>query len=189
MEHILLRPDSYNVAKADKKRKLPKDRIPDAPPETFMPSCLDGDCETCGPLDSYSFRVSVILPGWTKRFANKDFRTYMEKIIREELPAHVLARICWIGHVKGVVPDSENDMLQLQEKYRLFLEQLQLKCANDPLSKDEIITYRKTLGEFVPCLNSIHTIYHSGRLHDCDNDETETEGNKIILGRTNIGNL
>ena len=116
IEHILLRPDTYNVVNADKKSKTSKDQVPDAPPETFMPSCLDGDCESCGPLDPYSFRVSIILPGWTNRFSNKDFRTYMEKIIREEIPAHVLARICWIGHVKGVKPDDENDMLQMQLK-------------------------------------------------------------------------
>ncbi len=188
IEHILLRPDTYNAANADTKRKS-KGRVPDAPPETFMPSCLDGDCESCGPIDPYSFRVSIILPGWTNRFSNKDFRNYMEKIIREEIPAHVLGRICWIGHVKGGVPDDENDMLQMQLKYRLFLEQLQIKCANHPLSEAEITTYRDILSEFIPCLNSIHTIYDSGSLHDCDNDDTEIEGNKIILGRTNIGNL
>lgn len=189
VEHLLLRPDTYNAASADKKRKTQKNQIPDAPPETFMPSCLDGDCESCGPTDPYSFRVSVILPGWTTRFSNKDFRNYAEKIIREEIPAHVLARICWIGHVKGVKPDAENDMLQMQLKYKLFLEQLQIKCANAPLSKAEITMYRDALSDFIPTLNGMHTIYDSGNLHDCDNDVTETKDNKIILGRTNIGNL
>ncbi|MEW4922922.1 hypothetical protein [Algibacter sp. 2305UL17-15] len=189
IEHLLLRPDTYNAASADKKRKTPKNQLPDAPPETFMPSCLDGDCKSCGPLDPYSFRVSVILPGWPNRFSNKDFRNYMEKIIREEIPAHVLARICWIGHVKGVKPDDENDMLQMQLKYRMFLEQLHIKCVNHPLSEAEITSYRTVLSDFIPSFNSIHTIYDSGNLHDCDNDDTETKGNKIILGRTNIGNL
>ncbi|MFD1614236.1 hypothetical protein [Gelatiniphilus marinus] len=189
IEHLLLRPDTYNAANADKKPKTPKSQIPDAPAQTFMPSCLDGDCESCGPTDPYSFRVSVILPGWTTRFSNKDFRNYTEKIIREEIPAHVLARICWIGHVKGVKPDAENDMLQMQLKYKLFLEQLQIKCANHPLREAEITTYRNVLSDFIQTFNNIHTIYHSGNLHDCDNDATETKGNKIILGRTNIGNL
>ena len=189
VEHILLRPDTDNASQAAREKRTLKERTPDAPPEIFMPSCIDGDCESCGPIDPYSFRVSVILPGWTGRFANTDFRAYMEKIIREELPAHVLARICWIGHVIGVVPDEENDMLKIQEKYRLFLEQLQVGCEKDPLSKEELNTYRDTLKEFSTCLNGIHTIYHSGRLHDCEDDETENQRNKIILGRTNIGNL
>ena len=189
VEHILLRPDTFNLADVDKNSTTLENSIPDAPGEIFMPSCLDADCETCGPWDPYSFRVSVILPGWTERFSNKDFRTFMEKIIREEIPAHVLARICWIGHVKGAVPDEENDMLQMQLKYRLFLEQLQMSCGKQPINSEEIKTYREALSAFIPCLNKIHTIYDSGNLHDCDNDATETKGNKIILGRTNIGNL
>ena len=189
IEHILLRPDTHNTTEEAAETAPSKERIPDAEPGTFMPSCIDGDCETCGPLDPYSFRVSVILPGWAGRFANTDFRTYMEKIIREELPAHVLARICWIGHIIGAEPENENDMLNIQEKYPLFLEQLQQKCENDAFTTAELKTYRDTLKAFIPCLNGIHTIYHSGRLHDCNNDKTETRGNKIILGRTNIGNL
>ncbi len=189
VEHILLRPDTHNAASEEGENLPSKNSIPDAPAETFMPSCLDGDCETCGPLDPYSFRVSIILPGWSLRFFNTDFRNYMERIIREELPAHILAKICWVGHVRGVVPDSENDMLKIQEKYRLFLEQLQLKCGDGIPNSDEIATYRNTLAALIPCLNGIHSIYRSGKLHDCDNDDTETKGNKIILGRTNMGNL
>ena len=49
---------------------------------------------------------------------------------------------------------------------------------NHPLSAAEITTYRDVLSDFIPCLNSIHTIYDSGNLHDCDNDDTELEGNK-----------
>ena len=189
VEHILVRPDTFNVSDAGEVNSSTNENFPDAPSEIFMPSCMDADCDTCGPLDPYSFRISVILPGWTERFSNKDFRIYMEKIIREEIPAHVLARICWIGHIKGAVPDEENNMLQMQLKYRLFLEQLQKSCDHGAFNSEEIKSYREALAEFIPCLNKIHTIYGSGNLHDCDNDATETKGNKIILGRTNIGNL
>ncbi len=189
IEHILLRPDTYHSTKTNQRKKTTTSPPPDAPTEVFMPACMDGDCTSCGPLDPYSYRVSVVMPGWTSRFANVDFRAYMEKIIREEIPAHILAKICWIGHIKGLVPDEENDMLNLQEKYKDFLEKLQHKCENHPLNNTQIQEYRDTLEEFKDCLNGVNTIYHTGRLHDCDNDETETEGNKIILGRTNIGNL
>ena len=187
IEHILLRPDVYNSITVEKNDKENPDVIPDARPEDFMTSCLDADCNTCGPLDPYSFRVTVILPGWMQRFGNIDFRKYMERMIRTELPAHVLARICWIGHVKGIVPDEENHMLQLQTKYRSFLEQLRAFCENPPTETAQIEDYRNTLNEFTECLNGVHTIYPPGRLHDCNNDSTEAEGNKIILGRTNIG--
>ena len=188
IEHILLRPDIYESANTDK-NKSPGDMVPDAEPETFMPICIDDECKTCDNPDPYSFRVTVVLPGWTARFANKDFRVYMERLIREEIPAHVLARICWIGHVKGVVKDEDNDMLQIREKYRGFLEQLKIKCHSTPLIKDEIIPYRDRLKDLIRSLERVHTIYPAGKLHDCDDDNAETKGNKIVLGRTNIGNL
>ncbi len=187
IEHILLRPDLYNSETVEKLSKEHPEVVPDASPEDFMTACLDADCVSCGPLDPYSFRITVILPGWMQRFGNLDFRKYMERIIRTELPAHVLARICWIGHVKGIVPDEENHMLQIQTRYKAFLEQLKGFCENPPTTTAEIETYRDTRNEFTACLNNIHTIYPPGRLHDCNNDSTEAEGNKIILGRTNIG--
>ena len=187
VEHILLRPDTLNMANADVAEPTEEQLIPDAAPEDFMPVCIDPDCNDCGPDDPYSFRVSVVLPGWTKRFSNIDFRRYMEKIIREELPAHILARICWVGHVKGVVPDKDNDMLCMQTTYKDLLEKL--PCNYEGMSQLEIQEYRDSLRAFIDCLNNLNTIYQEGRLHDCNNDETETEGNKIILGRTNIGNL
>src|SRR5690606_36293723 len=124
VEHILLRPDTLNMVNADVVYPPEELLIPDAAPEDFMPVCIDPDCNDCGPDDPYSFRVSVVLPGWTKRFSNIDFRRHMEKIIREELPAHILARTCWVGHVKGVVPDKDNDMLCMQTTYKDLLEKL-----------------------------------------------------------------
>ncbi|MFD2565661.1 hypothetical protein [Aquimarina rubra] len=185
IEHILLRPDTNNLNQFDAEN--PDELLPDASPQDFMPTCLDSECKSCSPVDPYSFRVSIILPGWTERFGNKDFRRFAEQLIREELPAHVLARICWVGYPIGLVPDEENDMFNLQEKYKSFLEQLHCDTIID--SKSAIENYRTTVNELVKCMNDAHTIYHTGRLHDCDNDDTEETGNKIILGRTNIGNL
>lgn len=185
IEHILLRPDTNNLNQFDVEN--PDELLPDAGSQDFMPTCLDSECKSCSPVDPYSFRVSIILPGWTERFGNKDFRRFAEQLIREELPAHVLAKICWVGHPIGLVPDEENDMLNLQEKYKRFLEQLH--CDTNINSKEDIENYRTTVNELVRCMNDAHTIYHTGKLHDCDNDDTEETGNKIILGRTNIGNL
>jgi len=45
----------------------------------------------------YSFRVTVLLPGWSKLGLNKFFRSYVENVIREELPAHLSIKTCWIS--------------------------------------------------------------------------------------------
>ncbi len=163
VEHILLRPD---VTKES------------APLNQFMPVC-EGDCEGCNPVDPYSFRVTVILPGWAYRFADSDFRNFLENLIRKELPAHVLARICWVGHRKNQLPDNENDMLQFEKAYREFL----IAKTNLEQAQNE-----QKLIRLIDKMNRLNSIYPSGRLIDCDDEDEELKG-RIILGRTNIGNL
>lgn len=163
VEHILLRPDvTQNSISLDQ----------------FMPICTD-NCENCVPIDPYSFRVTIVLPGYTYRFSNPDFRDFLEELIRKELPAHVLARICWVGHRLGQVPDDENDLAQFEEIYKDFL----LSKTDSSQVQDEMKL--KALNKILSELNSI---YPSGKLIDCDDEDEELEG-KIILGRTNLGNL
>lgn len=163
IEHILLRPDATAET---------------VPLDHFMPVC-EGDCDGCHPVDPYSFRVTVVLPGWTYRFANADFRDFLEELIRKELPAHVLARICWVGYRKGQVPDEENDMLRFEKAYREFL----LAKTNLEQEQDE-----EKLKELIKILNELNSVYPTGRLIDCDDEDENLEG-RIILGRTNIGNI
>ncbi|HAQ20928.1 MAG TPA: hypothetical protein DCR40_17100 [Prolixibacteraceae bacterium] len=160
VEHILLRPDEskdYSVTT-----------------DSFLPICC---CDDCEPLDPYSFRVSVILPGWTERFSNIDFRNFMEDLIRKELPAHVLARICWIGYPAGKLPDDKNEMVQFERAYHLFLD-----------SMNKTGQSMQTLIDLNTILSKLHSIYPTGVLYDCE-DETENLKGKIILGRTNLGNI
>jgi hypothetical protein len=160
IEHLLLRPDEakdYAIG-----------------PDLFLPVC---DCDDCEPLDPYSFRVSVVLPGWTERFSNMDFRRFMEDLIRRELPAHVLARICWIGYPSGKVDNDKNEMVQLERAWKAFLDTISDKTQN-----------RQIIIDLNNILSRLHSIYPSGFLFDCD-DETENLKDKIILGRTNLGNI
>ncbi|WP_297099565.1 hypothetical protein [uncultured Draconibacterium sp.] len=163
VEHILLRPD----VTAEEGLK-----------DEFMSVCTD-NCESCEPIDPYSYRVTVILPGWTYRFGNMDFRNFMEDLIRRELPAHVLARVCWIGEPKGWVDDDKNDMVQFENAYKDFL------LSKTKSGQKQVKTKLKKLIESLEQLNSI---YPAGRLIDCDDEEDSLEG-RMILGRTNIGNL
>ena len=146
--------------------------------DQFMPVCTDG-CESCEPVDPYSYRVTVVLPGWTYRFRNMDFRNFMEELIRRELPAHVLARICWIGERAGTVEDSDNDMIRFEQDYKEFLlrKTKSGQAQNAPVLKKLINT-----------LTYLNSIYPTGRLIDCEDEEDSLKG-RIVLGRTNIGNL
>ena len=162
VEHILLRPEIS---------------ASDTPLDEFMPICTD-NCTSCQPVDPYSYRISVVLPGWTYRFANPDFRNFMEELIRKEIPAHILARICWVGYRKNDVPDPENEMLQFEKAWKDFL-----------LAKTSSVPdLNLKLKNLIRILSELNSIYPTGRLIDCD-DETDSLKGRIILGRTFIGNL
>ena len=161
IEHILLRP---NVLK-------------NSLTNHFFNICT-ANCDGCESIDPYSFRVSIVLPGWTERYSNVDFRKYLENLIQQELPAHILAKICWIGYPASYdTKGDENEMIELEEAYKDWL----LKKTS--MGQDQPITKMKRLKKIV---NTLHTIYTQGRLHNCNNEE---EQQNIILGRTNLGKL
>jgi hypothetical protein len=103
----------------------------------------------------------------------------MEELIRKEIPAHILARICWIGYRKNDVEDTENEMLIFEKAYRQFL------LTKTYLGQAQNETKLK---DFIKILTELNSIYQEGKLIDCDDDEDALEG-RIILGRTNIGNI
>ncbi len=167
VEHILLRPDITRT---------------NVPHNQFMPVCTDG-CSDCEPVDPYSFRVTVVLPGWTYRFSDPDFRTFMEELIRYEMPAHVLARVCWIGDRKvHRENDDENELTEMElfeNAYKEFL------FARTNTGQGQNITKQKNL---IKILSNLNSVYPAGTLIDCE-DEEDRSDNKIVLGNTHIGNL
>lgn len=48
------------------------------------------------PADWFTLRVSVVLSGWSARFANPEFRDAAEEILAGTLPAHVLPTFLWL---------------------------------------------------------------------------------------------
>lgn len=152
VEHTLLRPR--------------KDSDP------FLPVCTELDCSSCAPVDPYSFRVSVVFPGYTERFSNMDFRNFVEQTLRAELPAIVLAKVCWI---------SKEQMPVFEEGYKNWLQYQQGRLDNKAVDEAN-----DSLKQLIEILGNLVTIYPIGTLHDC---EDGNDDNPIILGRTQIGNL
>jgi uncharacterized protein len=162
VEHMLLRPEVHDKT---------------APFDQFLPVSLD-EGKDCACVDPYSYRISIVLPGYTQRFANMEFRDFMEELIREEIPAHILPKICWIGERLGQVPDAENELVTFERTYKEFLLDLtDAEQVQDPVK----------LKNLMDAMTDLHTIYPTGRLYDC-NDMNDIEG-KIIIGRTNLGTL
>ncbi|CAL2062782.1 hypothetical protein [Tenacibaculum sp. 190524A05c] len=157
VEHILLRPDVNTDT--DK---------------GFFTICAD-NCDDCGTIDPYSYRVSIVLPGFTYRFSNPDFRRYMEDVIREELPAHILPKICWVGARKGISED--NDLFRFEKAYKEYLFEKTKLEQEQP--KDE-------LENLMIAIRELNTVYPVGRLTDCDAEDEALDG-RVILGQSSIG--
>lgn len=155
VEHILLRPDRITAG-----------------PDEFMPVCIDPNGNYCRPLDPYSFRIDVILPGYSLRLRNKYFRQYAERIIRMETPAHILPRICFV---------DEAHMLEFETVYEEWrIEKRKSKRLEVPMDK----TINTKL---IEVLENLFTIYDQGYLADCDDDTDDI--NPIVLGATYLGTL
>ena len=85
VEHLLLRPKFIGDA--------------------LYPACSEGPCDTCGEEDPYSFRLTFVMPGWAAPYnENLDMRRFADRTIRQETPAHILSKICWVGN-DGFIAD------------------------------------------------------------------------------------
>ncbi len=96
---------------------------PERDGDPFLPVCPDPDCTGCADIDPYSYRVHLVLPAYGGRFADPEFRRWAEGVIREEIPAHIQPKVCWVG---------QEDMERLQNLYH---DWLRLKAGIEPDGK------------------------------------------------------
>lgn len=212
-----------------------------------LPLCIDEKCLGCSDVDPFSYQVTIIFPGYTARFSNVDFRIFMEDLIRRELPAHILPRICWVGHIDGamtqvektpimvnpvdgiggmvitepvlsepIIIDEDNidelpitdglpvfrvgealedenfnytiiendelyDMKYVQKYWKAFLR------TKNKASNEYMATHESTK-DLLCAINRMNTIYATGTLHDCNDEDGELK-NRIILNRSALGSL
>jgi uncharacterized protein YegP (UPF0339 family) len=149
VEHLLLRPRQEG--------------------DPMLPVCLAGDGTACpGFRDPYSFRVSIIVPYWPRRFRSMDFRRLFEKAARLELPAHIHAKICWV---------NEKDMEKFENAYQPWL-----KAISRPVSNDLTNAAKK----LIRVMAGIRSVYPVSKLHICSEDD---EQNPILLDRSILGTI
>lgn len=133
--------------------------------ESYLKSCCDNENTLSDP---YSYKVTIIFPGFSELFFNMSFRRHTENLIRNEIPAHILPRICFVGR---------QDFAAFQEVWKAFL--------TDKINQNNESIKNSTLN-LLAVMNKLNNIYDEGVLHSCKDDENEL-GNKIILGSTNLG--
>ncbi len=157
VEHLLLRP------KHNQSEELQDDLLPVHLDET--------DCECPVIKDPYSFRLTVVFPSWPTRFRDKDFRKYMEYMLRLETPAHLFVRICWIGR---------DQMKKFEATYKSWLEE-NAKPVPEPKLRS------KKLNALIKILFELKNEYPAATLHDLDDDESS--GSLLVMNKTHLGSL
>ncbi len=164
IEHILLRPMVLNNLTDD----------------DLLTVCLNDDCSSEDHSDPYSFKATMVLPGWMARFRNRYFRQYGEKIIRQEAPAHTLIKVCWVGR---------EDMIAFQDAYKKWIvayQKFKPKFCDKQLSNTAKKLYNKALSNLMTQIRELNTIYDEGTLYDCKESELD---NPIILNNSSLGTL
>lgn len=148
LEHILLRPG------LDPAELLPicDPLTPDAAPYS---------------VDPYSFRITVLLPAWPERFRNVFFRQYMERFVREQTPAHIYPKICWV---------SAEQMQDFENAYYPWREALGAGAPDLNVKRNRLVLVWSVLRSQFP----------QATLHGC---VSATEDNPVVLDNTTLGTL
>ena len=180
VEHLLLRPrDKVNLA--DKtvvldanKMLLPVYISQDEADKTLQKAAaaafnpFDDDADFNDYLmdaDPYSFVVTVVLPHWSARFRDLDFRDFFENMLRREALAHVALNILWVNPVQ---------MQAFERVWRPWLE-----VATD--STHHLYACRKEC--LITVLSNLKSITPDAMLLDC---KAGVQGSLIVLDKTTL---
>jgi len=123
-------------------------------------------CDTTFMVDPYSFRATVVLPGWPRRFQSSRFRQFFEQTLRKEAPAHIRLRILWV---------SPQDMYNYEKACLAWLRSFEWTGGCD---------YTQRLRELTSILQSMRTIYPATSLFDEGGDG---DSQVILLDETLLG--
>lgn len=176
VEHLLLRPrfGENELSEDDKKDLLlpsylirnEEDKEPEIEIKGFDPTDDDDsfDDYIMG-ADPYSFWLTVVLPHWSARFRDLDFRDFFEGTLRREAPAHIGLNIVWV---------TPSEMQKFEKVWRKWLE-----VADDPTHN--LYNCRKKC--LLDVFKNLKSITPEAGLLDCS---TGASSKLIILDKTTL---
>lgn len=134
--------------------------------DAFLPICAEPGCgDDCAGDDPYSYRLHVVLPANARRFRDPAFRRFAEEVIRQETPAHLLPKICWV---------SDEDMARIEGAWQAW--RALLEGSDTAFRADKLAALSKALYE-------AKNVYPAQPLADC------AAPDKFVLGRSALGSL
>ena len=128
--------------------------------------CTDPDCGEGADDDPFSWRLHFVLPAYAGRFRDAGFRDFAERTIREQTPAHLLPKVCWV---------ASDDMAAVEAAYRAWIT---LPEGAAPATR------RVATAALREVLARAKNIYPARRLFDCTSEEVKPY---FVLGRNALG--
>ncbi|MCK9155241.1 MAG: hypothetical protein M0P12_03905 [Paludibacteraceae bacterium] len=104
--------------------------------------------------DPYSMQVTVVVPGWLFICKDPNFRIMVERVIRQEMPAHVSVKICWI---------ARDVMKKFEDAFGVYMEALRLQPYKD-IQANVNSDAKKQLLELIGVMNGFCNIYQRAKL-------------------------
>lgn len=115
--------------------------------DTFL-KLVDDEDENTYSEDPYSMQITAICPGWLTITHNSYFRQVVERVIREEIPAHVSVKVCWL---------SQKVMQNVEERYTEYLK---------VLNGTEKMKERNALKSLVDAFDMMRNVYPPSKIFD-----------------------
>ncbi|MBE9009581.1 hypothetical protein IQ250_05110 [Pseudanabaenaceae cyanobacterium LEGE 13415] len=156
LEHILLRP----------RRSLDSS-------ETLLPIDPEGTDDSPFSIalrDPYSFWVTIVLPYWSARFRDINFRRFIEQTLRSEAPAHVALKIAWV---------EVHQMEQFETAYRTWLEQFAQSAC-----EETACDLADSQCRLIQLLTQLRSVYPQGALAG---SQDHSQPNPIVLNQSILG--
>ncbi|GJL65201.1 MAG: hypothetical protein NPIRA05_01720 [Nitrospirales bacterium] len=171
--------------------------------DPFLPVQLnkEGECHCVEVKDPYSFRMTIVLPSWSRRFRDAKFRRFVEQSLRFEAPAHIYPKICWISHehmksFEVCYSQWAQKLADLDERLggcrseREWTQDVPLTGEPPlPVTEDhaDYQSYEECLEAFIDKMHSLVTVHPLARLHDCK--DVQGDAPQVTLNNTNLGTL
>ena len=164
LEHMLLRPHAFDSNIDDEAYVAANDT------KYLLPTCFDEEDSECCSGDAYSFRITVVMPAWPQRFKDMNFRNFMARFIREQTPAHIFAKVCWVSL------DQWDQFRRAHDEWKALL------AIRDHLDTPSV--YLDALERLLSIWKALRSVYPPVHLFNC----TEVKGiTPTVLGDSALG--
>jgi hypothetical protein len=87
----------------------------------------------------FSQRCTMILPSWSARFNNRDFRSLLEMVVAENAPLHINIDLVWLDIY---------DMQDFEKRYEKWLDEKQKPVPVQPLLDDLAMELTHSIKDF-----------------------------------------